>query len=368
VSRTNRTTLGVEALEDRRVPATLNLTTRGAEGAANGALFRQLNADTLGSDPTHTFLRLQEGLIGSLLGSNEEGYNTNARPLQFDTVANGTRALTLGEVRIVTVNGVEYREFLLTVHQPALLANINLEDLQIFVGNSDRVRGYNANNNRLGGLTAVYDLDRGGNNTVRLNDNLNRSNSADLAVLIPNSVFAGAGSGSFVYLYSSFSAPVLSTGLSSAESWSVRDMVVAPPPPAGGGTASISGFVKKVAGNWNPNPDLNEGSDLGGLAGIRVYLLNADGERMLDANDQEIYTETDADGYFSFNNLNAGTYGIAQDLDEMGEGLEDGEDFASDPAVTITSDRDGDDKFEAIVLADDTAASGFYFTECNSSS
>src|SRR5262245_63713375 len=81
-----RTRLNLESLNDRIVPAIVNLTTAGATGTLNGAIFTQLAPGANGSDPTDTFLTLQERtLLGSLL-TPEEGYNTDARPNQLDAI------------------------------------------------------------------------------------------------------------------------------------------------------------------------------------------------------------------------------------------------------------------------------------------
>ena len=239
-----RTQLSLETLTDRIVPATVNLTTLGSSGVLNGAIFSHLAPGANGSDPTDTFLTLQERtLLGALL-TPEEGYNTNARPHQLDATggADETRALQLSEAPIITVGVVDYREFLLTVRAPSFTPNITLDELRIFVGETPDVRGYNNTTNSLQGLPVAYNLDAGGNNTVRVNDNLNRSGSADVAVLIPQSAFtaAGADSDSFVYLYSSFGAAPLTSVLSGAEAWSVRELPPPPPPPPPPGGSGAS--------------------------------------------------------------------------------------------------------------------------------
>ena len=144
--------LKLESLDDRVVPATLNLTTSGAQGFLNSAFFSQLAPGSLGSDPTHTFVRLQEGsFLGSLL-TPEEGYNTDARPLQFDAVGNSsiTHALKLSDIPLVTVGGIEYREFLMTVNQPQFTPNIDLQELRIS-NSAGNLTGYNTNTDKLAG-------------------------------------------------------------------------------------------------------------------------------------------------------------------------------------------------------------------------
>ena len=56
---------------------------------------------------------------GEPLVGVERGYNTNFRPVQFNASSDplATRA-PLANVPIVTVGGVQYREFVLNVDQP----------------------------------------------------------------------------------------------------------------------------------------------------------------------------------------------------------------------------------------------------------
>ena len=54
---------------------------------------------------------------------------------------------------------------------------------------------YNTVNKKLNGLTAIYDLDAGGDNWIKLDYSLNSgSGSGDMVAYIPNSLFTGAGS------------------------------------------------------------------------------------------------------------------------------------------------------------------------------
>jgi hypothetical protein len=361
----NRTHLRLETLNDRVVPATLNLTTAGAEGTLNGAIYTQLAPDANGDDPTDTFLTLQERTFLGSLFTPEEGYNTDARPLQFDAIGgpDQTRALQLNEAPVIMREGVAYREFLLTVRQRTFAPNINLDELRIFVGTTGTVTGYNTNTDLLAGMSPVYNLDAGTNNTVRVNDNLNTSPTADVAVLIPESVFAGANSDSFVYLYSKFSTLPGISVLSGAEAWSVRE-VDEPPPPTG--NLSLSGFVYRVAGDWDPGANEGGGTLLGGLGGVQIFLLDEFGANVLDQNEQPVFTTTASDGSFSFTGLSAGTYGLSQVLDEGGEGWEgivDGVNFVGNSGGQ--SIEDNDDMFLGIVLVENVNGVDYIFTEQN---
>jgi hypothetical protein len=261
---------------------------------------------------------------------------------------------------------VAYREFLLTVRQPSFAPNINLDELRIFVGETSTAWGYNNSTNSLAGLPVAYNLDAGGNNLVRINDNLNRSGTADVAVLIPESAFTnvGATGDSFVYLYSRFSATPLTTILSGAESWSVRDLPDPPPPPAG--NLTLSGFVFRVAGNWNPDPQLNQGTNLGGIGGVTIFLLDEFGNDVLDQNGNAVFTTTAADGSFSFSGLAAGEYGLRQVLDEGGmdfPDIQDGTNFVGNSGGQ--SNEEDDDSFTGIELAENVSGVDYIFTEQN---
>ena len=86
------TVLSLETLEDRLAPATFSLTTAGSTAVVNGATFAQYT-DTLSGNETPSFVRI--GATGT-----ERGYNTDARPVQFDTLTNkqNTQAITVAEV------------------------------------------------------------------------------------------------------------------------------------------------------------------------------------------------------------------------------------------------------------------------------
>src|SRR5687767_8777597 len=156
--------LGVQTLEGRDVPATLDVTFVGATATANGALFQQ--SAPVGDDQFETFLRLRDNT-----GASEEGYNTDARPFQFDQQGDltVTHSLQLSEIPTVTVEGTVYREFLLHIAE-GRNPRISLEQLRFFVGETGDLTGYNRQARTLSGLTAVWDLDAGTNNSVNFRD------------------------------------------------------------------------------------------------------------------------------------------------------------------------------------------------------
>ena len=163
----NRIRRTLDALDDRIVPsAVVDLTTRGATGEANGALFQQSHAQPITA--LRTFLRVQAT-------GTEQGYNTDARPLQFNESRwpGFTRSLALDQVPVVTVDGVAYRQFILDVSESSRSPLVSLDELRLYVGQTRTLRGYNAATHTLGGQAPVFDLDAGGNVSVKLNGRLN---------------------------------------------------------------------------------------------------------------------------------------------------------------------------------------------------
>jgi hypothetical protein len=301
VSVAQHARLALESLDSRIVPAVLDLTTQGAQGTLGGAIFRQLDPGAAGTDPTREFVRLQPGaplggLLGGLLGGSERGYNTDARPLQFDETSDplATRSLRLGQVPVVTINGVAYREFLLTINQSSSSPTLALDELRIYLGSTGSLSGYTANNKTLGGVTASFDLDAGANVSVKMTDSLNTSTSADVAVLIPESVFAGANPDTFVYLYSKLGGTLGAGATGGAESWSTRQVPQVPPT---NGPVTLTGRVTDANGN--------------GLAGVTITLsgFDAAGNNLFPEGDLTFVT--DANGTFSFSGPGAGWYQLS---------------------------------------------------------
>src|SRR5262249_30159509 len=170
-----RAQLLLEALEDRLVLSTVDLTTRGSEGLLNGALFRQCDAQPTGTGVIRSFVRLQTN------AATEQGYNTDARPLQFDENKSPqfTRSQLLSGVPRVTIGTTTYREFLLDINQKGSAPLLSLDELRVYVGNAPNLQGYDAATKQLAGQDAVYDLDGdGADNWVKLNYRLNAGSGA----------------------------------------------------------------------------------------------------------------------------------------------------------------------------------------------
>lgn len=270
--------LQVELLEDRTTPSTLDLTSHGAIGSINDAIFRQFDAQPTGTGVINSFVRLQ-----SNKGAVQQGYNTDHRSVQFDenTSPQFTRSLALSAVPTTDIGGIKYREFLLDINQKASQPLLSLDEMRIYVGSGPDLYGYDAATHQLAGLDAVFDLDAGDDNWIKLDARLNQgSGKGDMLAYIPDSLFQNGGT--YVYLYSKFGVNL--TPNAGFEEWAAgKDSITAD-------TGSISGFVLNQATNT-------------GLAGELVF-IDSNHNGVWDTN--EVATFTDANGYYQFSFLATG--------------------------------------------------------------
>jgi hypothetical protein len=277
-------------MEPRLVPATLDLTTAGAGGCINGALLQQTGTQPTGSGAIHSFVRL----FSTGNASVEQGYNTDARPLQYDenNSPTFTRSLQLSEVPITMVNGVGYREFLLDINQKHSSPLVSLDELRIYVGNAPDVYGYDPCTQKLAGLTAVYDLSAGGN-SVLLNAALSHgSGSGDLHLLVPDAALTAPG-GNYIYLYSKFGATVSANG--GFEEWAVQSQ--------NNPLGSLSGYVY-----FDQNQDRTFDTGDTGIQDVLVTLSGYDNQ----GNQVNWCQWTDGNGFYIFSGLQAGNYNITE--------------------------------------------------------
>jgi len=292
----------VDLLSDRIVPAAvvLDLTTVGSEVTANGAILQQCDAQPTGTGVIRSFVRVQANGI-------EQGYNTDARPLQLNENKSPqfTRSLTLGQVPTVTKDGVAYRQFLLDINQSASSPYLSLDELRLYVGGTPNVSGYNSTAKTLGGSAPVFDLDGAGDVTVKLNYRLNAGSGAgDAYVLIPDEAFAGQAANSYVYLYSKFGGTW--AGNAGFEEWAVRTT-----PPTGNptGVSSLSGYVYFDSSLGGTRQD-----DEPGIEGITMQLQGTD----YLGNTVVLTATTDSSGFYQFSGLLAGNYSIFRASDPSG--------------------------------------------------
>jgi hypothetical protein len=279
-----RARLHLESLDQRVVPSAtpdVDLTSAGASGSLNGALFLQSNTQPTGTGVIDSFVRLQAHGAGAQV---EQGYNTDARPLQFDekNSPNFTRSLLLSDIPTVNIGGIVYRQFLLDINQKSSQPFLSLDQLRLFVGGSGDLTGYDTTTGQLAGLSAVWDLDSGGDHWVKLDARLTHgSGSGDMLFYVPDSVFAGAAANSFVYLYSRFGDNFVSDG--GFEEWAVTQS------PLVCTHGTISGTAKDTNGVGIPNT---------------FVFIDANNDGAWD--DGEVFTYTDAFGHYEFDSLAAG--------------------------------------------------------------
>jgi hypothetical protein len=302
--RDPKTVLSVQALDDRIVPAVIDLTTPGASAAVAGGLVNQVtDPGSWWRDDSPSFVRLKHD-------GTERGYNTNARPLQFHELRSHrvTRAITLGQVPRREVDGAPYREFLLDVKEPHGRRTLSVDEVKLFLGDVGNLAGYA--NGQLAGLDPVYDLDAGGDVSVLVTGRLHRRfHSDDMQLLVPEAAFAGATADTFVYLYSKMGGLAGARANGRFEEWGIKrdggggpiDPPPPPPPPADLSTLSGAVYVDfDQSGGLTP--------DDVGVEGATLVLEGTDDE----GNPVSRTAVTDIDGRFTFADLRPGTYSLRQ--------------------------------------------------------
>jgi hypothetical protein len=282
----------MESLENRVVPAMLDLTTAGAAGTINGASFEQADPQPTGVGVINDFLRIQ-----SHGDSVEQGYNSDVRPVQFDekTDPPHNRSFHLSELPTVNISGTSYRVILLGINQRHSDPQLSLDELRLYVSASGTVSGYNASTLQLGGLSPVYDL---GANWIKLDSSLSHGNgSGDMFAFVPDRLFAlpGGPADPFVYLYSKFGVHFGANG--GFEQRAPGTGVTLPAP------ASVSGVVFL---------DVNQdGRFDSGDSGIGNVTLTLTGTNLL-GQQVSLTTTTAANGSYIFDGLLPGTYQVTE--------------------------------------------------------
>jgi len=292
----------LEQLEDRVVPSgtPLDLTAPGAVVSVNSqsdptdgpvAVFQQTSTQPTGTGVIQSFLRLQ---ANGAKATVEQGYNTDARPVQFDekTGHNFTRSIQLSDIPVVTIIGVNYRQFLLDVNQPGSSPLISLDELQLFQADAPNLTGYT--NKTLAGHTALFDLDaadNGGDQWVKIDASLNHgSGSGDVFVDIADRLFAASGPNQYVYLFSRFGDNYAAR--SGFEEWAVQKGLQGP------AIDTLNGFV-------------TDSFTQSGLQGVSITLTGVTTSGQMVS----MTKTTDMNGFFQFTGLAAGTYTLQeQDL------------------------------------------------------
>jgi len=175
----------------------IDLSSVGSSAQVNGAIFLQISPSIpAGSGTWNSFLKLQAKTT-----TNEMGYNTNGSVPNSDKnkgLKEG-KAIQVGNIPILIYGGVAYREFCLDVSQNNS-GFLSLDQLKFHLANTGNKVGYP--NSELG--PAIFDLSVTGN-WIKMKDRNPGNGRADLAVLIPSSLF-GSDNAKYVYLFSELGA------------------------------------------------------------------------------------------------------------------------------------------------------------------
>lgn len=198
---------------------TIDLTKQGSSGNSGPGVFQEFAFQPTGTGVFDPFVRIQQT-------GTERGYNTDGRPVEFETKDQNqwTHSLALASLGVVTRDGVDYFMFRLDINEMANQESDNkptgrhlsMDDFRIYLGNAPDLLGWNdgfgANS------VKIYDIDTAdarGDATVELNDKIAGGNNghgpgsgdSDMDVFIPVSLFQGPAGFTWVYLYSSFGIP-----------------------------------------------------------------------------------------------------------------------------------------------------------------
>lgn len=169
----------------------IDLTSAGSSGSVNGAIFQQIAPQPTGTGYIDSFVRIQNK-------GTEKGFNTDGAP-QYDTMGGAfTHSIRVADVPLVTVGGVNYRQFMLDINETKTDTGryLSLDSLKI----SEATTGNLTSN--LG--KQLYSLDKASaDNFIKLDYALNNgSGSGDMAFLLADSLFTNDQM--YVYLFSEF--------------------------------------------------------------------------------------------------------------------------------------------------------------------
>jgi uncharacterized repeat protein (TIGR01451 family) len=169
--------------------------------SANGALFfAGSDVNATGTGLIQSFLRIQDS-------PTESGFNTDYRPVELaDKSGPFTHSIKLGDIPVITIDGVQYREFRLDLNEKDSQSNdlITLTDLKILSANTGDLHGWTGGGFSSGSSTLLYDMDGAGDVSVGLNAWSTGSGHGDYVVTIREDAFRGVDDGAYIYLYSAF--------------------------------------------------------------------------------------------------------------------------------------------------------------------
>lgn len=182
----------------------------------------------VGTGVLDPFVRIQVQGNGNSDGV-ENGYNTSASVMKssgalLDDHDNGNtnwnHAIRLGDMGTVTVDGVEYYQFILDINEQGNKQNagLSLDEFKLFYSNQNDLQtttgdcstAAGLSDCALAGATEAYNMDAspGGDASI-LMDYRNFSGSGygvDLRALVPVANLAAASPDDYIYLYSKFGA------------------------------------------------------------------------------------------------------------------------------------------------------------------
>jgi len=207
---------------------TLDLATSSPQTDGTTALFYRTDLQPTGTGVIQPFVRIQAK-------PTESGYNTDG-VIEFDTKdnpGNWTHSITLSQVPVVTINGIQYREFLLDINESTSQNNrfLSMNEFEVYTSNTNVLSGFNTTLHTFSSpgtnvTNLVYDMDATGDKLVRMDYSLaSGSGSGDMFVYVKSSLFTGTNP--YVYLYSKFGNPDGSDA--GFEEWATRPGTTNPP-------------------------------------------------------------------------------------------------------------------------------------------
>jgi hypothetical protein len=169
-------------------------------GTVNGAVFSIDSTQPAGTGVFDPFITLQNN-------GTEQGYNSSFANFDTKREPQWNHELQLSELQTVTVNSTQYYQFVVDVNEPGngndAKSLISLDMLKVWTSPtqlSSANTSTDANGTFNGSLgTLRYDL--GAGNSVKYDDAHNGSGQADIAILIPTSVFADSKPTDTLYMY-----------------------------------------------------------------------------------------------------------------------------------------------------------------------
>lgn len=181
----------------------LDLTTSGASGTINGAIYNQGNAQPTGTGVIDPFERMQAT-------GTEQGYNTDASGVMDNLPWPHTADTLLAGAATVNIGGTDYLEFLLDINQTGSNPLLSLNEVQIFQTGAagQSVTSFTGGVLDLADATLAYRMDAGADSTVNLDSSLGHgSGSGDMNLFVPASYFDFSSNQGYLVLYSSFGNP-----------------------------------------------------------------------------------------------------------------------------------------------------------------